>query len=151
AACGSSPTALPAVHITEFRASAAQVEAGQSVILTWATEGASKVTLETQDGSPVPDAQGLSGQVTVAPSRTSVYLLTAVGDGGADVRAITVSVHQADTALLFAAVPLEIHSGEPVTLTWSAPGAASVQLTSNEAGNVPQTETGATGSRVVHP
>jgi hypothetical protein len=77
---------LPA-RIMEFKAQAASIQPGASTVLIWAVENPNRVRIEPEVG-PVASR----GSRAVRPAATTTYTLTASGDGGAETRAVTITV-----------------------------------------------------------
>ncbi len=68
---------LPASPSVALSASAASVQAGQQVTLTWSSKNATSITLQPSVG-PVAG----QGSTTVRPSQSTTYTVTATGPGG---------------------------------------------------------------------
>ncbi|MBL8910944.1 MAG: hypothetical protein JNM17_09605 [Archangium sp.] len=132
------PTPLEkAPRITSFTASASLVNAGDTVTLSWATEDATEVTLVEASLGAVSGVDGLSGSVTVAVPKNSLFIHTARNERGATHRAVVgVSVREAMGDVLLTAMPTEIDVGQSVTLAWSAPGATDLTLSANPGGPI---------------
>lgn len=81
-----SSTALPPV-INAFASSPSAIIAGQSTTLSWSTTNATAASIDNGVGS-VP----ATGSVTVAPTQTTVYTLTATGAGGSATAQTNVTV-----------------------------------------------------------
>jgi peptidoglycan-associated lipoprotein len=79
----------PPAPVAILEASAASVQAGQSVTLTWKTENAVEVTLD-----PLGPVQ-MAGSQTVAPTESTTYRLVARGPGGVKESNATVAVTSA--------------------------------------------------------
>ena len=94
------------------------ITAGASATLTWATTNAGSVTIDQGVGAVTP-VEG--GSVSVTPSTTTTYTLTATGEAG------SISVMPGITATL-SADPFQIASGESTTLEWTTSGATSVTI-----------------------
>src|SRR4029078_580595 len=73
--------------IDSFTASPAAIVVGQSTTLSWSTSNARSVTIDQGIG-----AQPASGSVTVFPSETTVYTLTATDAAGTVTAQTTVTV-----------------------------------------------------------
>lgn len=78
----------PPARIAEFRAQPASVQAGQPVLLIWATENPNSTTITPQPGRVTP-----RGSQTVTPSATTTYTLTVTGPNNqTETRTVTVNV-----------------------------------------------------------
>jgi eukaryotic-like serine/threonine-protein kinase len=88
-----SPAAMPAaatpppVQILSFSASPSQIEQGQSTTLQWDTANASEVAIDNG-----LDAQAARGHISVTPSTTTTYVLTAKGTGGTQQKSVSIAV-----------------------------------------------------------
>ena len=119
----------PAPKVVSFTASASLVPVGTRVKLTWNVENATTVKIEDNRTGSVSGVEGNTGEVEVALTDDSLYVLTARNARGAsDTAVVAVRVGGAGE-LLFTALPNTISAGEPVTLAWSAPGATAVTIT----------------------
>jgi hypothetical protein len=108
---------------------------GQTVTFTWTTTDADSCAIDQGIGT-VP----VTGGIEASPASTATYTLTATGFGGSTSRTVTVYVNDPATPL---AVSLStgstaVSSGDPVTLSWTTAGAASVFI-DNGIGLVPAT------------
>ncbi|HLQ43692.1 MAG TPA: hypothetical protein VK137_03100, partial [Planctomycetaceae bacterium] len=81
-----SASAAPPV-INNFGASPSAIFAGQSTTLSWSTSNATAVSIDNGVGS-----QPVSGSVTVSPTQTTVYTLTATGPAGSVSAQTTIAV-----------------------------------------------------------
>lgn len=129
--------ALPAS--AEFSASRTTIASGESVTLTWATISAPQVTIDQGIG-----AKNRTGSVTVSPSATRTYTLTATGPVGTVTKQVTVTVVPPPTAT-FTATPAIISTGESATLAWTTTNATTTSI-DNGVGPV-----GSSGSTTVSP
>lgn len=142
----------PPPRVGAFSASAQEVASGATVTLTWQVEGATEVQVSEVTLGTLSGVSGLEGSVEVAITRTSLFVLTATNARGAtDTAVVVVRVLGEATDLLFSATPSSVQAGEPVTLAWSAPGAASVSLTAAPGGAVDTLSQVTSGSVVVRP
>jgi len=73
--------------VTTFAVNPAIVPAGQNTVLAWVVTGAQTVSIDNGVG-PVP----LSGTISVVPSATTTYMLTAVNTAGSSAVTATVTV-----------------------------------------------------------
>ncbi len=101
----------------------ASIEAGQSTTLAWSAPGATVITLTANPGGAVDvGSQTSSGAVSVSPTATTTYTLTA------GVRSVTTTVTVNPTLLSFTASSLSADAGSMVTLSWATANATSVRL-----------------------
>jgi hypothetical protein len=129
-----------AVAITNFSGSPNAISPGQSVTLSWTTANADGLDLESDQGDTI-DLTGTaiaSDSVTVSPTTTTVYTLTATGLSGPVSRDVTITVQPAVAITSFDAAPTTVVAGDPVTLTWATTDAASIQITFPGPGGTPQ-------------
>jgi hypothetical protein len=128
-------------QIVRFDASPLSIAAGGSSTLSWATSGATTVTI-----SPTLGSQPLNGSATVTPSATTTYTLTATNASGSAVTApvtITVGAASIPQVVVFTASPQTINAGQSSQLCWQVNGATSINISngvgSNLAANACQT------------
>ncbi|BBO72159.1 hypothetical protein DSCA_60890 [Desulfosarcina alkanivorans] len=107
--------------IISFAADPGSVIAGQSAILTWTTD-ADSVSIDQSVGSVAT-----SGSISVIPSQTTTYTLTATGLGGTTTTHATVTVLHPPSVSL-EATPTIVLIGESSTLAWTATNADSVSI-----------------------
>lgn len=102
---------------------------GDEVTLEWGASNASEVTIEQVGRGPL-DLGGskTGGKVGIAVRTDTVFLMTAQGAGGSDIRATSVAVRRRARSALFSAIPSTIEAGNAATLVWNAPGATTVKL-----------------------
>jgi len=89
AAAPAKPTRIqPPARILEFRAQQTSVQAGQPVMLIWATENPNSTTIAPQPGRVTP-----RGSQAVTPTATTTYTLTVTGPNNqTETRTVTVNV-----------------------------------------------------------
>ncbi|MEP7355390.1 MAG: OmpA family protein [Acidobacteriota bacterium] len=106
-------------------ASPSNITQGQTSNLTWATSGATGISI-----SPTIGAVGASGTFAVSPLTNTTYTLTSTGPGTAASCSITVNVTAANlpTITRFSASPNTIDSGGTSTLLWAVQNATSVSI-----------------------
>ena len=114
----------PGLAITEFLAGPVQIIPGQTSVLTWNTVGASTCTMTTERGTQPVDRWG---SMLVSPQETTVYALSAEGDGRTKIQQVivtvaTVKIHS------FSATPRNLAQGDETTFAWETTGAASCTL-----------------------
>jgi hypothetical protein len=91
--------AQPPARIMSFSAEPANVNPGESVLLTWATENPNGVTLDPGPGRVTP-----RGTIRVTPARTTTYTLSIGGPNGTQTKTTTVNVAGTTAAAEGAAV-----------------------------------------------
>lgn len=116
-------------RILSFSASSTNVEAGETVILTWNVFNATTIEitgLEKQDEEILP----LNGSLEVWPIETTTYTLTATGAGGSTSSSITVDINaNKDVSIdLFSASRSEIKLGNTVELFWKTSNAKIISI-----------------------
>jgi hypothetical protein len=141
-----STTAPGQIRIVSFNAIPAQIQSGQSATLTWTIENASSATITPGVGT----VSASSGSVTVSPTQTTNYTLTATGPTGTITAQQIVQVTAqpqggAPQIVRFEASPLTIQPGQNSTLSWATNNADKVTI-SPTVGNV-----NPNGSSVVTP
>ncbi len=125
-------------QILRFEASPLTIQPGQQSTLSWATAGASTVTISGLGSVAV------NGSTTVSPSATTTYTLTATSSDGHSVTApITVSVVPATVPqiMAFTAVPSNIQAGQSSQVCWQVTNAVTINISgigSNLQGNACQ-------------
>jgi len=128
--------------------SPASIQAGESVTLTWTTEGATSVTIVDDQGGSVDTTGKLSGSAELQPEATTTWTLVAKNDAGQVSKTAKVSVGGDDApVILFDAQPARIDFGDSATLSWTVTGADRVVL---RTGDEEETTT-ASGTRDVSP
>lgn len=126
-------------QIVQFGASPTTVESGQPSVLSWNVEGADTVVI-----SGIGNVDG-SGSMSVTPTSTTSYTLTATNAVGESTSVTTVSVLGSVRIVEFRSdKPTISEPGDPATLSWVVEGAERVEL-------VNYGEVSATGSQVVNP
>ncbi|MBM3154287.1 MAG: hypothetical protein FJ008_03035 [Chloroflexi bacterium] len=138
------PASPPAVQarpvIISFVAEPSSIPAGATTNLEWNVTGATFIHISNGIGT-LPYT---TGYVTVRPSYTTTFTLTANGPGGTATRSVTVVVTSAappqptsaPTIISFTAKPTSLSGAGTTTLSWSTSGATSVTL-SPGGGSVP--------------
>jgi hypothetical protein len=110
--------------IASFTANPTSINAGQSSTLSWATTGATTVSI-----SPLPGNVALNGTASVSPTVTTTYVLTATNANGSVNATATVVVNTPQTSLTYCyAVPATIIAGESATLYYQSQNATSVSI-----------------------
>jgi hypothetical protein len=129
-----STTSPSSARIIQFTANPASIQSGQNSTLTWVVDNATTVMITPNIGSVDPR----SGSVSVSPTQTTTYTLTATGATGNITASTTVTVGgQAGNPQIirFEASPLTISPGGSSTLSWTTSGATQVSI-SGGIGNV---------------
>lgn len=128
--------------VSAFAAQPAAILVGGSTTLTWTTQNATLVDISGVGGGLMA-----SGSVTVSPTQTTSYTLTARNAAGAMATAqVTVEVSEAPPSVLtFNAQPASVTAGQSTTLSWTTQAATEVSI-DNGVGVQP-----ATGSVSVSP
>jgi hypothetical protein len=132
--------------IQSFTADKTTVYSGDTVQLSFAVAGATRVTI-----TPLPGVV-TSSPVAVTPTVNVTYTLHAQNDAGEVTQNILISVlprPNAPTLNFFEAIPSQVKPGSPVTLSWSTTQAQSVQLSDGSSG-VPA-DVVASGQKTVAP
>jgi len=136
AACPAPIPADPAPappKIIAFTASRSSVQAGEEVTLSFTTTGAKAVSLTDPSGGEVPvNGSVASGSATVKPSKSSLYVLRAEGDGGRDARFVQIAVGEQLADVFVVAVPAEVEAGDEVQLVYSALNASKIALVAGD-------------------
>ncbi len=122
-------TASPAaVIIQQFSANPATILPGQQSTLTWVIMNATSATISPGVGNVDPH----TGSVSVSPSATTTYTLSATGANGTINQSVTVTVGPAPAGnpqiLRFEANPVSITPGQSSTLSWTTTGASTVTI-----------------------
>jgi hypothetical protein len=129
-------TATPAqVRIVQFSAIPATVQSGQASTLSWVIDNATSATITPGIGNVDPR----TGSVSVTPTQTTTYTLSATGASGTINSTVTVTVGAAPAGnpqiVRYEANPLTIQTGGSSTLSWTTTGASTVSISG--VGNVP--------------
>ena len=139
-----STTAPNAATITQFAATPASIQSGQSSTLTWSVSNATAASISPGPGTVDPR----TGSASVSPTQTTTYTLTATGATGNTTASVTVTVGAVPAGnpqiVRFAASPLTIQPGGQSTLSWTTTGATTVAISGVGAVN-------ANGSTTVSP
>jgi hypothetical protein len=118
--------ASSSAQILRFDGSPLTIQPGQQSTLSWATSGATTVTISGLGSVAV------NGSTTVSPTATTTYTLTATSAAGQAVTAaITISVVPAAVPQIvaFTAVPAVITSGQSSQVCWQVNNATSIAIT----------------------
>jgi phospholipase C len=125
-------TAIASVTVTvgqvpptvSFASNPTAILSGQTSTLTWTASNATAFQIDQGVGT-----QPVNGSVIVRPTATTTYTATASGPGGTQTARTTVSVAPPGTVgVSLMANPIQIASGQAVTLTWQSQNAVSVDI-----------------------
>ncbi|MBT7698039.1 MAG: sugar-binding protein [Desulfobacterales bacterium] len=106
-----------------FSASPQSILPEESSTLSWTSTDADAVIIDNGIGNV-----DLNGSMTVFPSATTTYTITASGSGGTDIARAAVTVTYPEPEALINVTPTIIISGESCTLTWSTENAETVSI-----------------------
>jgi chitinase len=118
------PTAPPV--ITAFTASPAEIAVGDASRLTWSVTGYDTLAIDQGVGSvaQIPGATGVS----VAPTQTTTYTLTASNAHGTVTRTVLVTTHAVPTVVSFTAAPAKVGASGTSVLTWDVTNFESISI-----------------------
>jgi hypothetical protein len=102
----------PAPEIKDFTADPAAIKRGESATLTWQTAYTGSCVIEPGVGAVDPN-----GSVSVAPTDTTIYTLTAEGTGGTDTATVTVTIENSAPKVGPQAVTSDEDTAVAITLT----------------------------------
>jgi hypothetical protein len=125
-------------QILFFIADPKQIAAGQQSMLSWKTQNADTVTI-----SGVPGTLAVNGSLSVAPTQTTTYTLTARNSVNEETSSVVVSVTGVPAGPSLTgctATPSTISAGQSSTLAWTSVNAENVVITPG-IGQVPLTGT----------
>ena len=128
---GTVPAGNP--QIVRFEANPLSITPGGTSTLSWATTGATQVSISGV-GNVNPN-----GSVQVSPTQTTTYTLTATSSDGKSVTApITVTVAGANVPQIvtFVATPQNISPGQSTKICWQVNGATSISITPDVGSNL---------------
>lgn len=119
----------PPATVTTFSVQPSVLTTPGEVVVEWGTSNAIDVTIEEVGKGPLTLGDSRTkGRLSLAVDADTIFLITAQGAGGSDVRASAVTVTKSARSVLFSAVPPTVEAGAFTTLVWNAPGARSVSL-----------------------
>ena len=118
------PTAAPV--IASFTASPAEIAVGDAARLTWSVTDYDTLSIDQGVGSvaQVPGATGVS----VAPTQTTTFTLTASNALGTVTRTAVVTTHAVPTVLSFKAAPTKVGANGAAVLTWDVTNFDSISI-----------------------
>jgi len=105
------------------------ITAGQSTVLEWNTTGATSVTIQPGVGTVAN-----SGSVSVSPTASTTYIVTATNSAGSATCSIGVTVNAgggqtlAPVIVQFAANPTTIAAGQSSMLSWQVQNATTISI-----------------------
>jgi hypothetical protein len=133
-------------RVLQFGASPTQIDPGGSSQLCYTVENASEITISPS--VPGFDPSRNSACLTVSPTTSTTYVLTARNAAGPTTASTTITVGGVRIVSFTNSPDFSPKSGDPVTLSWTTEGATSVTLTGL---GVPGGPLPASGSVVVRP
>lgn len=110
---------LRIAEINSFTVDDTPIISGQATTLRWSVTDSN-----SQSITPSVGGVGSSGSTVIAPTQTTDYLLTAIGDGGNDTQQVTVTVYDPVVCSITAAPP-SMTVGNGTTLQWLVTGSTS--------------------------
>jgi hypothetical protein len=130
--------------ISTFAASPETIAAGANTTLSWATTGATSISVTPGTFA----STAASGSMSLSPSATTTYTLTATNSTGTATATVTITVTEPSlpTISSFTASPTGITLGGASTLSWTTTGATTLTITPGTFAS-----TDATGSTGVSP
>ena len=111
------------ITILRFTAEPLGIALGETATLVWEVRNATEVEIS---GIGAVGPQG--GSVTISPTETTTYTLTARNPKRETSQTATVTVDRQVTILRFTAEPLGIALGETATLVWEVRNATEVEI-----------------------
>lgn len=124
-----SDAASVTVTVTHPRPTAAlsadpvMINAGESALLTWETTGADTVTIDPGIGPVEP-----TGSLSVSPSLSTLYTLSAAGPGGTTTKQVQVTVVHPAPGVNFSTTAGIVLAGESALLSWHVTDADAVSI-----------------------
>jgi len=134
-------------RIVSFSANPTTISTGGSSQLCWNVENATTVSINPGIGT-VKAADCM----TVSPTATTIYVLTARNGVGSVTASATVTVNAVKVLTFTSSPEYSTFAGSAVVLSWTTTGATSVNITGNITGpGIPATGLPANGSLTVNP
>lgn len=121
-ACGAPEPPAPAPTISEFTASPETITAGDDSTLSWIVTNATSITIVDEDDNEIHDTTDLTGSITVNPTSTTTYTLTASDDTDSVDANVTITVTTPGTATLDE-LAATVVPGSQVALSWTSTNA----------------------------
>ena len=110
---------LREAEIDSFTVDDSPIISGESTTLRWSVTDSN-----SQSISPGIGAVSANGAVVVAPTATTDYVLTAIGDGGNDTKQVTLTVFD-PVVCQISVSPTSITTGQSALLSWTVTGSTS--------------------------
>ncbi|MCA9551131.1 MAG: DUF4215 domain-containing protein [Myxococcales bacterium] len=131
AGCSGEETPVAAPRVLRFDADPAVAQPGETVTLTWATEGGTEITLRPDEGTPIlGGSDRLEGSVEVGPlTADTTFTLDVVGPGGKAGATVRVTVAYPAPQVELTIQPDVIFPGDDALVFWRAQDATRVALT----------------------
>jgi sugar lactone lactonase YvrE len=120
-----------ALKISSFSALPAIISTGQSTVLSWSVAGAVSLTISDNNGVLAGGSITTltADSVTVTPTATDLYTLTATDANGNILTAVTpVTVVPLPVITSFSATPSLITNGQGTTLNWTTTGTTTLMI-----------------------
>ena len=114
--------------IASFTATPSSITAGQSSNLSWSVSGATSLSISPGIGAVT------GSSLTVSPTTTTTYTLTASNSNGSLTASTSITVTGVQTAPVissFTASPSTLTAGQSSLLSWSVSGATSLSISPN--------------------
>lgn len=108
--------------ISSFTATPSSISSGQLSTLAWTITGATSVSINQGIGAVT------GSSISVSPTATTVYTITATNQAGSVTANAAVTVGSLPTISSFTASPSTITPGSTGTLSWSTSGATSLSI-----------------------
>jgi hypothetical protein len=112
--------------VSSFTISPSSIASGESATLSWATTGATTVSIDQSIGEV-----SSSGTQNVSPTSTTTYKITATNSDGTTTKSVTITVTKMPVINSFTANPASIVSGNSTALKWDVSGATTVTIDKN--------------------
>ncbi len=156
AACGERtvvyPELPPPPSIKSFTASKAKINLGETVTLSWSSEGATSAELLDDAGNKLEfTGTPAEGTAEVKPERSTFYVLRVKGEGGRDSAFVQVAAGEDLREVFLVAVPPEVRSGQPSLLLWSAHSAKVAKIQTSFGQELPLNAEAGAGTLEVAP
>jgi outer membrane protein OmpA-like peptidoglycan-associated protein len=118
-------TAAANTQIVQFTAQPAAISAGQSSTLSWVIKNATSASISPGVGA----INATTGSISVSPTATTSYTLTATGPNGTSSQSLQITVGTANVQIVrFVANPRTIAAGAQSTLSWTTSGASTISI-----------------------
>jgi len=108
--------------ISAFTATPALVIAGNPSALGWTVTGATSLAINQGLGTVT------GSSVSVTPSTTTIYTLTATNPFGSSTATVTVTAGKPPTVTNFRGIPAMIAPGQSTTLSWTPTGSPAISI-----------------------